>query len=164
MEEHNANENSIHKIVNKLFSYISKDKEDIEKVLNETLQQSQNIFDLIAKYQKLFIKDETRSMDFYYDAADHLTGAYMYLSPIVSIVDTLISKQALKVYQLLKLESVNNKEKFTSASAERESDFAVADMKILFSIFEGFLDSCRMGIQTCRRRIVNTEEEFGLAR
>ena len=166
MEEINKEEmiNSVSTLVNEILTYMDKDSEVIEAYLLGVVKEADSIFDIISSYQERFTRDEVNPVDFYYSAMDRLTGCYMYLCPVVTVVAALISKQSLKYYQLKKLEVIDKGEKFVATSTDKESSYYVANMKMTFSVLEGFLNSCLQGIQTCRRRVASTKEEEGLAR
>lgn len=147
-----------------IIKVFSKDVDEILGALNSVFESSSEVFEMISSYQKEFVKNEMKHIEFYYTTLDNLTGCYMYLSPIVQVIEPLISKKSLQFYHLKKMKSLNDNEKFVSAPVERESDLQVVDLKLVFSLFVGYIDSCRQGIQTCRRRITNNEEEQDLVK
>jgi len=147
------------KLVDKILRTMDMDKDGVEEELRDSIKKSRDMFDIVDDYNRLFMKKDLRPMEFYYLAQDHLTGVYMYLGTISTTMKTVIEKQSVKRYHFKKIECNKTNEKFVSASTEKECSFFVSDMNIFLSLFEGYLDSCKQGIQTCRRRIAYTESE-----
>jgi len=147
------------KLVDKIIRTMDMDKEGIEDELRDSIKKSREMFDIVDDYARLFMKKDLRPMEFYYLAQDHLTGVYMYLTTITQVMETIIEKQSSRRYHFKKLECVKSNEKFVSTSTDKECEYFICDMKVFLSIFEGYLDSCKQGIQTCRRRIAYTENE-----
>jgi len=152
------------KLVDRILKTMDLDKEGVEDELRDSIKKSRDMFDIVDDYNQMFIRKDLRSMEFYYEAQDRLTGVYMYLTTITHTMESVIEKQSTRRYHFKKLECAKSNEKFVSASTEKECSFFVSDMKIFLSIFEGYLDSCKQGIQTCRRRIAYTENEKDYAK
>jgi hypothetical protein len=142
----------------------SSKQDEVAKVLEDVLSKSKDVFEIIGRHQKEFIKNDTKSMDFYYNALDQLTGCYMFLAPIVGVLGALEKNRSVNFFYSTKIafEKTNAGQKFTSAPVEKEADNFVAEERYILSVLSGFLESCRQGIQTCRNRIKEANEEFGL--
>ena len=161
-------------VVNLITDNKDKEQDIVQKALENALIKSKEVFETIGYFQSEFEKDETRSIDFYVIAQDRLTGCYMYLSPIVSVLKAVVLNRYSKFFHHTKLEfeknppqSVNAKgilvnEKFVTAPVEKEADNFVSFERYVLAAFSGFLDSCLMGIQTCRSRIKEQNEEMGM--
>ena len=149
-------------IVNDILRVRSKSTDEVKTVLEDILIKAQEVFGMISEFQKQFISDDTRPMDFYYNVMDNLTGCYMFLTPIVSMLDALVDNRSLNYYHMTKLQIQKTGEKFTSAPIEREADQYVTEERYYLAVFSGFLDACKQGIQTCRTRIREIETEKDL--
>jgi len=119
-------------IVNKIIKNLNCSIEEADTLIDKTIANSQSMFDIVCSYQERFIRDELRPIDFYYTTLDKLTGVYMYLSPITLTLDSFINRHLLKFYHIRKTDTISKGEKFTSAPVEKESEYYVSILKIIY--------------------------------
>lgn len=157
-----------------LFKNQNESKESIQKFLTDIYNDSKEVFETIDYFKYEFMKKETRSIDFYYNAEDQLTGCFMYLSDIVGPIEALVVNRSGHYFTQNRLEFEKNppmstnakgekiKEKFVTAPVEKEASDYVSFERYMLAVFTGLFEACRMGIQTCRSKMKIQNEEFGM--
>jgi len=133
--------------------------EVVAEFLEKLLIDATDVFNLIGSYQTAFFDGKEHHMSFYYDVLDALTGAYMYLSPITSTLKALEKNRSVRFFHAEKIACEKAGNKFVQGATERASDNFVQQENYIKNIFDGYLDSCMVAIQTCRTRIREVETE-----
>lgn len=125
----------------------------VESVIENIIIESRDIFSVIIEYQKDFMADGDKTLGFYQEAQDKLTGCYMYFAPIISVLRSLKEYRALTWYTNKKSTVEKAGEKFVDGATEKESKQTVSEIAYALSVFEGYQDSCKQSIMTCRSRM-----------
>jgi hypothetical protein len=149
-------------VVNEILRIRKESQDEVTEKLYKILEDSKEVFEKIGNYQQLFLQDELRSLDFYAQALDQLTGCYFYLNPITEVLAALEKNRSLNYFHVEKVTLEKAGTKFVSAPVEKESENFVSEERYVLAIFQGFLDNCVSGIQSCRARLKNQTNELEL--
>lgn len=148
----------IKQIIELLITAKNEKRIKIVKVLNQVMKKADEIFEIVSEYQRQFVHHKGFQIDFYYDAQDKLSGCYMYLTPIAGVLDAIKTNRQ-EAYFVQKKLKINKDEKFNASAIRPEASQFVSEERLVRNIFQGYLDSCKQAIQTCRNRIERFEYE-----
>lgn len=88
-----------------------------------------------------------------------LNGVFAYLNPILKIAETTEKDKFERTYMDIKRDMEENKEKFVSASAEKEASTIIRNYRRISHIFEGYVEVCKVLIGSCQSLLKALTEE-----
>ena len=159
-------------VIQEILEARKKSREEVSLALQKILTDSSEVFQGIDSYRTQFLQKDVRQPEFYFKAQDELSGYYMYLSPIVMLLEALKEVRANGYFHTTRINFERNPKtekdakgietikKFVSSPVEKEAQEYVSEETYMSAIFTGYLDGCKTAIQTCRNRTHHYNEEF----
>lgn len=129
----------------------------------ELLEEMNTIFVEIDKITEDLSDGLLSDVNICIDYLSRLTGYFMYLNPILSELRSYKKNKELREYYSLKMQIENEGKKFVSAPVEKEASLAVAEVRRIRNIVEGYVDACKTAISSCQSIIkyFSEERKFG---
>ncbi len=132
----------------------------LEAIAQSKLEQAKPLFEEVKRICDTFLEDaDINNIEKYYEFQDVLTGIYGTLNTMYKELKAMKKNEEVKYYYELKIAAAANQEKFISASAEKEADYYVAPLRIAKDIFESYVETITMAINTCRSRIYEFQKD-----
>lgn len=121
----------------------------------------------IGEELRSVVKDEKeRTFQQYAEWLDILTGCYMYLKPLFNKYSAAKRNNEDAKYMDIKnnwkSDPDNPKDKFVSATADREASVAVAKLRYIRDWVEGWVLAAECGIFTLRKHLSENNKEVRL--
>jgi len=143
------------------------EKMDLQEL--KTTIESENFADLLEEMDSVFLEIDKIAEDLSggllsdvnicIDYLSRLTGYYMYLNPILSELRSYKKNKELREYHSLKMQIENEGKKFVSAPVEKEASLAVAEVRRIKNVVEGYVEACKTAISSCQSIIKYFAEE-----
>lgn len=134
--------------------------ETLHKVFDEIKED----FEKVDYYMGLMKNNITDNPEECKKAINTLTGVYMRLKTVSAIAESEKRNRELKAYSKIKIETVKDGGKFTSAVADREASKNVADYRRIRNIIQGYVDASKNGISSLQSILKYLTEEIKLNR
>ena len=135
-----------------------------EETLPKVFDEIKEDFDKVDYYMGLMKNNITDNPEECKKAINTLTGVYMKLKTVSAIAESEKRNRELKAYSKIKIETVKEGGKFTSAVADREASKNVADYRRIRNIVNGYVDASKNGISSLQSILKFLNEEIKLNR
>ena len=129
------------------------------EAVEQILVDYKDVFEQIEDYGQQLLQGVLSSPDDFKTILNFMTGAYVSLEPLYSMAEALKLNEELKAYASIKREAENRGDKVVAANVEREASLAVANLRRIRSILEGYVLSCEKCIITAQTQLKRLEQD-----
>jgi len=133
-----------------------------EDTLNKVLEALKEDIEKIDYWSSIMKRGITVNPEEAKDALNDLTGRFMSLKTILSIAETEKKNRETRKYNEIKMAKENAKQKFVSASADKEASAFVGDYRRIRNLIQAYVDSCEKAISTLQSLLKYMGEEIKL--